>query len=126
MISDLTTEALQHGLDGVHARQRAIAANLANIETPGYKAQNVQFEDQLAAAIQQQRTGGSSDNGPTLSTSPTHGFRDTPARGDGNTVDIETETMEMTKSSLHYRYLSRVLRKKLQMVRLAINGGGGQ
>lgn len=123
MITDLTTETLECGLDGVHTRQRTIAQNLANIETPGYRARSVQFEDQLAEAIEQQRPEASSPARPRLSVSFVRGFRDTPTRGDGNSVDIETETMEMAKSALHYRYLSRLLRKKLQMVRLAINGG---
>ncbi len=48
---DLTMQAIQTSLDGLAARQRIIAQNLANSETPGYLAQNVNFEDSLRSAM---------------------------------------------------------------------------
>ena len=51
-ISDLTTSALHVALDGLDQRQQAIAANIANLETPGYLAREVNFEDSLRAAIE--------------------------------------------------------------------------
>ncbi len=123
MLTDVTAEALERGLDGAHRRQRVIAQNLANIETPGYRAKSVDFEDQLAEAINGQRAQRASGERPSLQCRPTVGFRNTPARGDGNTVDIEVETVELAKNSLHYKYRSRLLRKKLQMLHRAINGG---
>ena len=44
---DPTMQAIQTSLDGLAARQRIIAQNLANSETPGYISQNVDFEDSL-------------------------------------------------------------------------------
>lgn len=123
ILTDLTTEALERGLDGAHRRRRVVVENLANIETPGYRARSVHFEDQLAEAINARHDQRASGERPSLQCRPTVGFRNTPARGDGNTVDIEIETVELAKTSLHYKYRSRLLRKKLQMLHRAINGG---
>src|SRR5262249_14890668 len=51
LVLDLTMQAIQTSLDGLAARQRIEATNLANAETPGYTAQTVNFEDSLASAI---------------------------------------------------------------------------
>ncbi|MFP3905093.1 MAG: flagellar basal body rod protein FlgB, partial [Armatimonadota bacterium] len=85
MLTDLTAEALERGLDGAHRRQRVIAQNLANIETPGYRAKSVDFEEQLAEAINGRREQRASGERPSLQCQATVGFRNTPARGDGNT-----------------------------------------
>ena len=52
---DLTIQAIQTSLDGLAARQRIIAQNVANAETPGYTAQNVNFEDSLRARVRHRR-----------------------------------------------------------------------
>lgn len=44
--------ALNSALDGLALRQRAIAENVANVQTPGYQAQRVAFEDALASAVE--------------------------------------------------------------------------
>ena len=50
-ISDGVTRALHASINGLEARGRAIASNVANLETPGYLAREVNFEDSLRAAI---------------------------------------------------------------------------
>ncbi len=137
LLSDITTAALERGLAGVYARQLAIADNLANIETPGYQAKAVSFEQSLRAAIEAERPGRA---GHML---PPHGMAGTrhrlieaveprvepqsaPARPDGNTVNLEAEIVAMSKSSLQYKMLTRLLAKKLGMMQRAINGGSSQ
>jgi hypothetical protein len=51
LVLDPTMQAIQTSLDGLAARQRIEATNLANSETPGYTAQTVSFEDSLSSAI---------------------------------------------------------------------------
>ena len=48
MLESVTSAALSSALDGLSARQRAIANNIANVNTPGYTAERVSFEDALA------------------------------------------------------------------------------
>jgi flagellar basal-body rod protein FlgB len=53
VFESVTSLALSSALDGLSMRQRAIANNIANVNTPNYKAQRVQFEDALAKSVQQ-------------------------------------------------------------------------
>ena len=57
---DSTGSALYSALNGLAARQRVIANNVANVETPGYIAGRVRFEDSLRAAIEGGDAGASS------------------------------------------------------------------
>ena len=51
MLESVTSAALASALDGLAARQRAIANNIANVNTPGYTAERVSFESALAASV---------------------------------------------------------------------------
>lgn len=128
MLSDITTAALHKGLDGVYARQRAIAANVANLETPGYRARQVSFEHSLHAALRAERASLATGRrrGLIESVRPTMQAAHGSARRDGNTVNLEVEMVGMAKSSGHYRVLSRLMSKRLRMLGRAINGGGNE
>src|SRR2546423_8060804 len=85
-VLDLTMQAIQSSLDGLAARQRIIAQNLANSETPGYIAQTVSFEDSLASAV--------ASGDPTSSQQST-GTTSDPTTINGKTVNVDTETLSM-------------------------------
>jgi len=51
VFDDLSTSSLRVAVAGLAARQAAIANNIANIETPGYQARKVEFEEALASAV---------------------------------------------------------------------------
>ena len=57
---DQATSILSQALDGLSARQSAISSNLANIDTPGYQAQTVDFETALSQEVQAMDSSGSS------------------------------------------------------------------
>ncbi len=61
---DGTTSVLSQALDGLTSRQSAISSNLANIDTPGYKAQTVDFETALSQEVQAMELSGSSTTAP--------------------------------------------------------------
>jgi len=143
MLSDITTAALERSLSGAYARQLAIADNLANIETPGYQAKDVRFEQSLQAAVEAEHSAGgrrrthvthSAGVGARVGTrgglieavQPRVGPKNAAARHDGNTVNLEAEMVAMSKNSLHYKMLARLLAKKLRMMRRAINGGSSE
>jgi flagellar basal-body rod protein FlgB len=77
-------QAIQASLDGLAARQRISAQNLANSETPGYTAQTVNFEDSLSAAL--------ASGDPTRTTIST-GVTADPPNINGNNVSVDTETI---------------------------------
>ncbi|MFO8079809.1 MAG: flagellar biosynthesis protein FlgB [Armatimonadota bacterium] len=120
-VSDLTTRVLERALDGAALQHRVSANNLANIETPGYTARRVSFEQQLRGAVRAERRGGGS--GAIARVCPTISATGDPAGPDGNNVDIESEMTELGEAALRYQALTRMLNRRLDMVGAAIGDG---
>lgn len=112
-IADTTTQALGRALDGLDARQRAIAANVANLETPGYQAKTVSFEDDLRAAMRR---------GDPSAASVEVGRSVAPTRINGNNVNLDIELMESSETVLVQRVLTQTLSSKYGMLSTAITG----
>ncbi len=110
MITSLTATALESALTGLAARQRAIADNIANVSTPGFRAQRVAFEQSLAAAV---RDGsGRAEISMQRSLEPT--------RLDGNNVNLDTETISNIDTVLRFQFASRAMDGQFQSVRTAV------
>jgi flagellar basal-body rod protein FlgB len=110
-------------LDAAALRQDAIAANIANAETPGYRRVDVSpnFSEQLKATMASGNVAQSLDNlTPTLA--PDAQARS--VRPDGNTVEIEHEMLLMNKNSVEYDYLTEVVSTNIKQLKLAITGNG--
>jgi len=108
--------ALNKALDGLWLRNEVISNNVANADTPGFKASKVSFEDALKSAL---------DNGsfledvqPQIVTQ-----RNTSMRMDGNNVDIDSEMSDLAKTTIAYNAAIQKLAVEFQMLRSAINGG---
>lgn len=103
-----TFVASTRALDAYALRHQTIANNLANANTPGYKRQEVRFEDQLASALQASHNpaGGGlytvSQVTPTVAT-----IGSTSARADGNNVDLESENIDLAVNTLRFEALSQ-------------------
>lgn len=131
MIGDTAASALlQKALDGTWQRQRAISNNIANYETPGYKAINVSFEDSLDQEVQ--KLAGSmgteerySEGMEAIKNSEIGVYSDysTSERADGNNVNIESENIEMAKAQIQYQYLTRSMTDMFSRLRYAISLG---
>jgi flagellar basal-body rod protein FlgB len=122
MLSDVSTAALVKTLDGAALRHRALANNVANAETPGFTRSDVAFHERLSSAVERARAAGSSE--------PVEGVeaqivadQASPARADGNNVDIEREMAALAKNTLEYESATQTLAIKLAMIRSAINEG---
>jgi flagellar basal-body rod protein FlgB len=115
--------ALKQSLNGLAERQRVIAGNIANVDTPGYKAKAVDFEQQLNEALSRTRQigpggGRMSDISPTV----TYDYAAT-VRNDGNNVDVDLQMAEMAETSLRYEAASQMLAKKYSLLRDIITEG---
>ncbi|NLP29933.1 MAG: flagellar basal body rod protein FlgB [Clostridiales bacterium] len=116
MIGDsITTAILQKALDGTWQRQKAIANNIANHDTPGYKALRVSFEDTLVREIEKNNVKDAKirvyiDNSGT-------------ERADGNNVNLDFENIEMAKAQLQYQYLIRSMTDMYSRLRYAVSEG---
>jgi flagellar basal-body rod protein FlgB len=107
-------------LDAAALRQEAIASNVANAETPGYRRLDVApaFSEQLRAQMATGTLSTSEPMAPQLAEDPT--ARST--RPDGNNVEIESELLAMNKNSVEYDYLTQVVSSNLKQLRMAITG----
>lgn len=131
MIGDsITTALLQRALDGSWQRQRAISNNIANHETPGYKAIKVNFEDSLEKEIERLENGVPSKETiqkgiDALKSSDIDVYSDysTTERADGNNVDLDLENIEMAKTQIQYQYLTRSMTDMFSRLRYAISEG---
>jgi len=123
LLSDLVSAALAKALDGTAARHCALANNIANVDTPGFRRSDVTFHEQLGAAL---RSAGKSEDPLTVleRVRPEKSLdRTRSARADGNSVNIETEMAELAKNTLEYESDVQLLMAKLRMLQSAISEG---
>lgn len=108
-------------LDVAAVRQEAIASNMANVETPGYRRLDVgsDFERQLRNEL---TAGGTVGRHPALRPTLSEDPLARTVRPDGNNVEIETELMAMNRNSMEYDYLSEIVSQNLKQLKLAISG----
>lgn len=123
-LSDPTTAALEKALQGQALRQRAVANNIANVDTPGYSPQRVRFESELQAALAADPEDAIETTDRIGRLQPQEQREEISLRRDGNGVDIEREMVELAESSLQHRVLVRLLSKKLQMLKNVATEGG--
>ena len=115
---DTLSRTLQRSLDYRLQRHNLVAANIANTDTPNYVPVEMSFRDTLEAMLD-----GESDT--TMSRPEvTYDPLATPGR-DGNAVDIDNEMTKLTENSLQYDASSRVIGRRLSMLRHVISGGRG-
>jgi flagellar basal-body rod protein FlgB len=107
-------------LDAAALRQEAIASNVANAETPGYRRLDVApaFAQQLKAQMESGNTSSVGSLQPQLAEDPTAHS----TRPDGNNVEIESELLAMNKNSVEYDYLTQVVSSNLKQLKMAITG----
>jgi flagellar basal-body rod protein FlgB len=100
-------------INGLDARQQAISANLANVETPDYHARTVSFEDSLRAALGDGDPGGMAiDVHESLAAT----------RMNGNNVNIDFELLAQQENNLRQQLVVQALNSKYALVRTAILG----
>ena len=113
-LGDTTTAVVQQALKGLATRQRAIADNVANISTPGFRAQTVDFESSLRTAL---------DTGDTSLASLTTAQSSAATRPDGNNVDLDEETLLSTKTNLAFQTMTQAMDAKLRLLKTAMENG---
>lgn len=112
-ISDLTTSTLHRALDGLDRRQAAIANNIANLETPGYLATQVSFEESLRSAV---------DAGRPFDAAVTEERSLAPTRLNGNNVNVDMEILANSEVNLRQQLAVQALSSKYQLLRTSITG----
>ena len=130
-MSDLATNMRFSGADsyiraaltGLSSRQRTIANNVANVDTPNFKASEVRFEDALMGAMTRQQGTPASQTSLNDQASRTSFVDGTTARADGNNVDIDREMELLGETQLTYSALTQVMSTRLGILRSVVSGG---
>jgi flagellar basal-body rod protein FlgB len=132
IFSDDALQAATLALKGLTARQQVISTNIANVDTPGYSAKQINFETTLKNSL---------DKGTAkvamLKTNPAHLDSSSPLsdilsttnraggtyREDGNDVDIDTELIDMSETNIKYQAISQGVSTKLLLLKSIAQGG---
>ncbi len=131
-IFDNTMSGLEKSMDLWWKRNEAITSNVANAETPGYKAVDLNFSNELERAFK----GGGVKSSSVMQTDPRHmdlsgqnGSHLVPdnsgqTRGDGNNVDIDIQMGRLAYNAGKYSMATNLVRKKLGFLKMAIRESG--
>jgi flagellar basal-body rod protein FlgB len=119
--------ALRRQMTIAVARQSVAAANLANVDTPGYRAREINFarvlDDQLQDGARLQLTNERHMRTVEAASVPSHEISNAPARRDGNTVQLDKELLAMSRALGEFNKAQTALAAKFRLVRYAINEG---
>ena len=101
-------------------RQKLIASNLANLDTPGYRSRDLDFTEHFTATLHNGETTRS------VRYMESDAVRDDEAPDqDGNTVSLETQLAKSTANTTKFEALSEVLTRRLGLLRYAATDGHG-
>ncbi len=123
---------LQKSLDAAWLKNNLISRNIANVDTPGYKAYELDFEGILKKAIQARNVNIQTTNPKHFSlggndlgsiTPRIKRDRSTSTRLDGNNVDIDVQNANLANNAIKYQALADQLSAKLSRLKTVINEG---
>jgi len=109
-VIDSLTNSLEQYMNLISLRQKLVASNIANADTPGYKTQDVDFQASLQAAL----------DGGTPQPVEVSGLV---VRNDGNNVDLDREARLLAENAMRFDVAASLMHTQLQEVREAIQGG---
>ncbi len=122
---DKTLATLERGLAYATRRHDTITRNVANLETPGYRAEDVVFEDALRpliAAMPAQPAGGLLPGAPAGRPVQLIYSSDGPAGANGNDVQLDKQMARLAENALFHNALVQILAGQLNAVKQAISG----
>lgn len=100
---------LERYMDLLSVRQKLVASNIANADTPGFHTRDIDFQAEFQSAI-----GGE----PRVNEVP-----GLPVRNDGNDVNLDRESRLLAENALRFQVASSLLKTQLRTVRAAIDEG---
>lgn len=123
MFSNSSFKIAEDALNGLAARQTAISDNIANVNTPGYKREEVPFEQQLASAINESYNPYTGVKETHVSSFTPNTIQDTSSslRLDGNNVDIDREMVMLAENTLRYETMSEYMSYYFTNLKTSIN-----
>jgi flagellar basal-body rod protein FlgB len=114
-INSVQVNLLERFMDLAAKRQGLITSNIANVDTPGYRAKDIDFQGELQRALQGDDAG---------TTEPL--VREVPGlvvRPDGNNVSVDRESLLLSEVQLQFGIAEQLIKSQFRNVKLAINEG---
>jgi flagellar basal-body rod protein FlgB len=121
MIDTPLMRGLERVLDVSALRHQVIAANLANVDTPGYRTRDLR---PFAGEIERAMAGNESSLSEQSFTPVAHEIRGLLERPDGNNVSVERESLLLAQNQLRFQVAVQFMKAEFHRMSLAITGGG--
>lgn len=103
-------ENLEHYMNVLGVRQKLVASNIANADTPGYHASDVNFQTEYQNAI----------NGGEIHATQVNGL---PSKFDGNNVNLDREARLLAETAIRFQMATQLARGEIRGIRSAIQDG---
>ena len=110
---DSVTGSLERYMDLLSARQKIVASNIANADTPGFKTKDLDFQSEFESALSGSQTQASEVAG-------------LPVKNDGNNVSLDREARLLAENALRFNLASSLIKEQVRMVKDAIQEGKTQ
>ncbi len=107
---DQISGSLEHYMDLLSVRQKIVASNIANADTPGYKTKDLNFQGEFRSAL--------SEAAPHITE-----VADLPVKNDGNNVSLDREARLLAENALRFNLASSLMREQIRLVKEAIEEG---
>lgn len=114
---------LEKAMDGSMAEQSVLAQNVANVDTPNYKAKQVVFEDVFNEALTAEKTNpkhlsfSSDDQGYRIENDSSGAVQN-----NGNNVDIDEQMSNLAKNQIQYQALEQAVSNQFQQFKTVLGG----
>lgn len=125
-LSSNSFDVTQLGLDYSWRKMESVQENIANLDTPGYKAKKVSFENELVNNMRNIRNAKKSDISDAIFSTNIKVEEDDAAslRLDGNNVNFDAESIELARTQIQYQYLVRQYSSEHTRLKGVIAGNG--
>jgi flagellar basal-body rod protein FlgB len=104
---DQLAGSIEHYMSLLSARQKLVASNIANVDTPGYKTKDIDFRAEFEGALQ---TGS-----PRAIEAP-----DLTTKNDGNNVSLDREARLLAENALRFNFAAQLAKSQVRLIRAAI------
>jgi flagellar basal-body rod protein FlgB len=111
-MNDSMLDLLQGYMQVATERQQTIAANMANVDTPGYHAHDINFQQAMQNVMDQ--------NGTMHLEPAVEEVEGLPERPDGNNVNVDRESMLMSETQLQYQIGVQLVKSEFHTLYSAI------
>jgi len=110
---DSVSQSLEKYMDVLATRQKLVASNVANVDTPGYKTQDLDFQSEFNNSLH---------GAGTATSQAVTGLR---VKNDGNNVNLDREARLLSENSIRFTAATNLMKGQLRMLKSAIHEGQG-